>query len=259
MLESDVFRMCVWRYQWTRRMCASWSVCSPAVWWPLSASRLRENSRSVISRRELKSATTPTPTPSWLSSSTDRWRNQKKHFPCPEWEQVYTFLVVTLMLSFSAVQRLIVCLEESLYIHNIRDMKVLHTIRETPPNPSGERQNQSTFFSDFVVAANWDCHLLGILNPSTKEELFSDIRIIIFYLKSFGVSAHRIVCPVHQQWQLLSGLPRQCYNRRSPGVWHSQPGRWQMHHHRFFTVILLPPVFGEAPLTIVGIVSAESG
>lgn len=35
-------------------------------------------------------------------------------------------------------QRLIVCLEESLYIHNIRDMKVLHTIRETPPNPSGK-------------------------------------------------------------------------------------------------------------------------
>uniref|UniRef100_A0A8D0MF33 WD repeat domain phosphoinositide-interacting protein 2 n=1 Tax=Sus scrofa TaxID=9823 RepID=A0A8D0MF33_PIG len=34
-------------------------------------------------------------------------------------------------------QRLVVCLEESLYIHNIRDMKVLHTIRETPPNPAG--------------------------------------------------------------------------------------------------------------------------
>lgn len=33
--------------------------------------------------------------------------------------------------------RLIVCLEESLYIHNIRDMKVLHTIRDTPPNPHG--------------------------------------------------------------------------------------------------------------------------
>ena len=33
--------------------------------------------------------------------------------------------------------RLVVCLEESLYIHNIRDMKVLHTIRETPPNPRG--------------------------------------------------------------------------------------------------------------------------
>lgn len=33
--------------------------------------------------------------------------------------------------------RLIVCLEESLYIHNIRDMKVVHTIRDTPPNPMG--------------------------------------------------------------------------------------------------------------------------
>lgn len=33
--------------------------------------------------------------------------------------------------------RLIVCLEESLYIHNIRDMKVLHTIRDTPPNREG--------------------------------------------------------------------------------------------------------------------------
>lgn len=33
--------------------------------------------------------------------------------------------------------RLIVCLEESLYIHNIRDMKVVHTIRDTPSNPSG--------------------------------------------------------------------------------------------------------------------------
>ena len=34
-------------------------------------------------------------------------------------------------------QRLVVCLEESLYIHNIRDMGVLHTIRDTPPNPLG--------------------------------------------------------------------------------------------------------------------------
>lgn len=33
--------------------------------------------------------------------------------------------------------RLVVCLEESLYIHNILDMRVLHTIRDTPPNPAG--------------------------------------------------------------------------------------------------------------------------
>lgn len=36
-----------------------------------------------------------------------------------------------------ARQRLVVCLEESLHIHNIRDMKILHTIRDTPPNPRG--------------------------------------------------------------------------------------------------------------------------
>ncbi|CAK8676807.1 WD repeat domain phosphoinositide-interacting protein 2-like [Clavelina lepadiformis] len=33
--------------------------------------------------------------------------------------------------------RLVVVLEESLYIHNIRDMKVLHTIRDTPKNTKG--------------------------------------------------------------------------------------------------------------------------
>ncbi|KRY36374.1 WD repeat domain phosphoinositide-interacting protein 2, partial [Trichinella spiralis] len=33
--------------------------------------------------------------------------------------------------------RLIVCLEDSIFVHNIRDMKVLHTIRDTPSNPSG--------------------------------------------------------------------------------------------------------------------------
>lgn len=33
--------------------------------------------------------------------------------------------------------RLVVCLEESLYIHNIRDMKVVHTIRDTPLNRRG--------------------------------------------------------------------------------------------------------------------------
>lgn len=33
--------------------------------------------------------------------------------------------------------RLIVCLEESLYIHNIQDMKVVHTIRDTPSNSNG--------------------------------------------------------------------------------------------------------------------------
>ena len=29
------------------------------------------------------------------------------------------------------------CLEESLYIHNIRDMTCMHVINETPPNRAG--------------------------------------------------------------------------------------------------------------------------
>lgn len=34
-------------------------------------------------------------------------------------------------------KRLVVCLTDSLYIHNIRDMKVVHTIKETPENARG--------------------------------------------------------------------------------------------------------------------------
>ncbi|XP_029997445.1 WD repeat domain phosphoinositide-interacting protein 1-like isoform X2 [Sphaeramia orbicularis] len=34
-------------------------------------------------------------------------------------------------------QRLVVCLEESIYIHNIKDMELLQTLLNTPPNPSG--------------------------------------------------------------------------------------------------------------------------
>lgn len=34
-------------------------------------------------------------------------------------------------------QRLVVCLEESIYIHNIKDMKLLKTLLNTPANPSG--------------------------------------------------------------------------------------------------------------------------
>ncbi|EDV27751.1 uncharacterized protein TRIADDRAFT_20961 [Trichoplax adhaerens] len=33
--------------------------------------------------------------------------------------------------------RLVVCLEDSLYIHNIKDMKVMHTIKDTPKNNNG--------------------------------------------------------------------------------------------------------------------------
>ncbi|KAJ4932347.1 hypothetical protein JOQ06_010770 [Pogonophryne albipinna] len=35
------------------------------------------------------------------------------------------------------LERLAVCLEESIYIHNIKDMKLLKTLLNTPSNPSG--------------------------------------------------------------------------------------------------------------------------
>lgn len=34
-------------------------------------------------------------------------------------------------------QRLLVCLEDSIYIHSLRDFSVMHVIRDTPPNPRG--------------------------------------------------------------------------------------------------------------------------
>lgn len=58
------------------------------------------------------------------------------------------------LFAVSVFQRLIVCLEESLYIHNIRDMKVLHTIRETPPNPAGESTGKVSCLSD-SASSRW--------------------------------------------------------------------------------------------------------
>lgn len=40
-----------------------------------------------------------------------------------------------------SLQRLVVCLEESIYIHNIKDMKLLKTILDTPPNTTGKQRN----------------------------------------------------------------------------------------------------------------------
>lgn len=67
-----------------------------------------------------------------------------------------------------------VCLEESLYIHNIRDMRVLHTIRDTPPNLTGlctlspnsdncyvAYPGSNTIGEVQIFDAN---HLVGILN-----------------------------------------------------------------------------------------------
>jgi len=75
--------------------------------------------------------------------------------------------------------RLVVCLEESLYIHNIRDMKVIHTIRDTPPNPSG------------LISLSCDnnhCYLAYPGHSHTGElQIFDTINL-----------ASRVIIPAHE-------------------------------------------------------------
>jgi len=75
--------------------------------------------------------------------------------------------------------RLVVCLEESLYIHNIRDMKVIHTIRDTPPNPGG------------LIALSTDsshCYLAYPGHSHTGElQIFDCINL-----------ASRVIIPAHE-------------------------------------------------------------
>lgn len=53
---------------------------------------------------------------------------------------------------FVPAKRLVVCLEESVYIHNIKDMKLLKTLLNTPTNPSGIMRMTSVFrMSDLFI------------------------------------------------------------------------------------------------------------
>ncbi|XP_072337048.1 WD repeat domain phosphoinositide-interacting protein 2 isoform X2 [Scyliorhinus torazame] len=74
-------------------------------------------------------------------------------------------------------QRLIVCLEESLYIHNIRDMKVLHTIRETPPNPTGlcalSINNDNCYLAYPGSATIGEVQVFDTINLGTVIRVFS--------------------------------------------------------------------------------------
>lgn len=49
------------------------------------------------------------------------------------------------LLTLSLSKRLVVCLEESVYIHNIKDMKLLKTLLNTPTNLSGTMRRMSVF------------------------------------------------------------------------------------------------------------------
>ena len=81
-------------------------------------------------------------------------------------------------------QRLVVCLEESLFIHNIRDMKVLHTIRETPPNKNG------------LCALSIDsdhCYLAYPGHSSVGELQIFDALHLVRYSSSFFLISWRVL------------------------------------------------------------------
>lgn len=101
---------------------------------------------------------------------------------------------------FSFEQRLIVCLEESLYIHNIRDMKVLHTIRDTPPNPHGL----------CALSINNDNCFLAYpgSNQIGEVQIFDTINLVRFYyllgyLHSGTVNSETSALCMHIQEEII--------------------------------------------------------
>lgn len=63
--------------------------------------------------------------------------NRQVSFKTSPRKEPFLFLTCANLTSWSLSQRLVVCLEESIYIHNIKDMKLLKTLLNTPTNLSG--------------------------------------------------------------------------------------------------------------------------
>lgn len=63
-------------------------------------------------------------------------RGNRHYLSCAPLQLRFWFLMFHIFVC-SSRQRLVVCLEESIYIHNIKDMKLLKTLLNTPTNPSG--------------------------------------------------------------------------------------------------------------------------
>lgn len=65
-------------------------------------------------------------------------------------------------------QRVVVVLEDSLYIHGIKDMKILHTIRDTPSNPKGicaiSTNSDTSFFAYPGSAVIGEVQIFDIVN-----------------------------------------------------------------------------------------------
>ena len=79
-----------------------------------------------------------------------------------------------------------VCLEESLYIHNIRDMKLIHTIRDTPANPRGV----------CALSVNSDLSYLAYPGSASIGELqvFDALNLVRWGRGSRAVDLDRVTC-----------------------------------------------------------------
>lgn len=97
------------------------------------------------------------------------------------------------------VQRLVVCLEESIYIHNIKDMKLLKTLLNTSSNPSG-----ITIVIFINIMYCWKYSML---------------------ICNLPMCFPRFVCSLHQPFQLFPGIPRQWHHRRNYCLRRQQPGK----------------------------------
>lgn len=105
------------------------SDCTAVLLWLLLTKRALAVSASITQSETPKYAATATATRSSRSSSTAT---------CVGFLSTSFLEEFSVRLKhFSSLQILVVCLEESLFMHNLVDMKVLHTIRDTPPNPHG--------------------------------------------------------------------------------------------------------------------------
>lgn len=151
-------------FQWRVLTCILWSGSSPAVWWWWSVCPCRGEWTSITLRKVQRFATIATPTTSSPSGSTGRYG-----------QGIYLEVNVSLLsclclftvLTLSLSKRLVVCLEESVYIHNIKDMKLLKTLLNTPTNLSGTMRRMSVFklsellsFLGVLFIPHLQCHYM---------------------------------------------------------------------------------------------------
>lgn len=83
-------------------------------------------------------------------------------------------MVIYLHVITVILQRLVVCLENGLYIHNIRDMKVLHRICDTPLNPRGVcALSASTSGTDGYLAYPGSCQ-------TGEVQIFDSVSLVSY-------------------------------------------------------------------------------